>query len=172
MAARFGVSTSDSGETKSRVSAGSDRFAVSSEDLKGTVAAGFDVEAVNSGELKGTVAATSEISEINSGETRGAVAADSDVSTTNSGVAGPVVVSIPASLAVPPASDFGGNGLPHSGQKLARTRIVTPQEGQRRAISGSGIGGISNWGFRFADFTCRLRDLRIIHCPLQVILFG
>ena len=84
-------------------------------------------------------------------EFNGLLAADIEVSGVSSGVPEPDV-SPSESLASLVASDFGGNVLPHSGQKLARTRMDTPQEGQRRAISGSGIRRISNSGFRIADF--------------------
>jgi len=67
------------------------------------------------------------------------LAADLDVSAVKkSGV------SASTSFASLAAFDFGVNGLPHWGQKLARTRMDTPQERQRRAISGSGISRIVN----------------------------
>jgi hypothetical protein len=49
-------------------------------------------------------------------------------------------------------SDFGVKELPHSGQKFLRTRMDTPQKGQRRAISGSGIKKISDFGFLISNF--------------------
>lgn len=61
-----------------------------------------------------------------------------------SGVPGPGV-SGSVSLATLAASDFGFNAFPHWGQKLAGTRMDTPQVGQRRAISGLGIVGISDF---------------------------
>ena len=71
-------------------------------------------------------------------EFSGSVGADSDECAVLargkvSGVRGAVSL---ASLA---ESDFGVKGLPHWGQKVARTRMDTPQDRQRRAISGSGI---------------------------------
>jgi hypothetical protein len=75
------------------------------------------------------------------------LAADLGVSAVNSGVPEP---GVSASVALAPLamSDFFVNVLPHWGQKFARTRMDTPQDGQRRAISGSGIVGISNFEFR------------------------
>ena len=71
------------------------------------------------------------------------------------------VVGVPAPSAYPASSDFGGNCLPHSGQKLARTRMDTPQEGQRRAIWGSGI-----WEFRIGAF-----ELRIFYVVFEICRF-
>ncbi len=74
-------------------------------------------------------------------EFKGLVTADSDVSEVNSGVAAPGAVGS-ASWVKLAAWGFGVNVFPHWGQKLARTRIDTPQVGQRRAITGLGICGI------------------------------
>src|SRR6185503_20329530 len=48
-----------------------------------------------------------------------------------------------------------GCGLPHCGQKSATSRIDAPQVGQRLAMTGSVILGISEFGFRIADFVHR-----------------
>ena len=84
-------------------------------------------------------------------EFNGVLAAAIEASGVNSGVPEPGV-SAPESLASPVSSVFGVNVLPHWGQTSARTRMDTPQKGQRRAISGSGIVGISNCRFRISDF--------------------
>jgi hypothetical protein len=83
-------------------------------------------------------------------ELNGLLAGDIDVSAANFGVPEPGVSA--STFLASPASDFGVNVLPHWGQKAAGTRRDTPQEVQRRAISGSAIVGISDFGLRIADF--------------------
>src|ERR1051325_3156482 len=52
------------------------------------------------------------------------------------------IVSAATGMFVVAACDCG-IGLPHCGQNIARSRTLTPQATQRRAISGSDIGTLN-----------------------------
>ncbi len=163
-------------ETKGMVAAADSNGTVGAKESSGLVAGEESNAMVAANESNGMVE-SSPIAESNgivessgmvepSGmvESNGIVGPDSTATAVNSAVPEPDA-GAPARPVYPSSSDLGGNCLPHSGQKLARTRMDTPQEGQRRAIGGWGIIGVSNWGFRIAAFVFRFRALPILHYP-------